>query len=414
MKGDFSIQNIPITHYMLVPGYPANEAERQKEVEKYQILDTLPIENYDSITALMAYVFGSPISLVSILDRERNFLKSHHGVPFNEDPRDRSFCGHTIMQEGEIMIIPDASKDDRFADNPLVTEMGVRFYAGSPLINDKGFKIGALCVFDVEPKEISEYQVQALVNMAQQVMIVMESHFQNHLLQKAQKELVQRNENLKKFANIVSHDLKSPISGITNIANILETNLKDKVDEETNDWLGLIQKSCFSIASYIDGILSFYQSEELLNSNRETVVLEGLFKELKYACTIEKDIHISIDSTLKELRVNRGALMQILMNLVTNAVKYNSSTQRNIVLSIQEIEGKYIFEVKDNGDGINELEAKSIFELFETTSNTDCNGEMGTGIGLSIVKKLLEKLDGSISYVTKPGQGSTFTFSLPV
>lgn len=398
---------------MQVPGYPANEAERQKEVEKYQILDTLPTASYDSITSLMAHTFGSPISLVSILDRERNFLKSHHGVPFNEDPRDRSFCGHTIMQNNDIMVIPDATKDERFADNPLVTEMGVRFYAGSPLINEKGFKIGALCIFDVEPKEITEYQEEALKNMARQVMIVMEGNFQNHLLHKAQDELVQRNENLKKFASIVSHDLKSPISGITNIANILETNLAGKIDEETDEWLGLIQKSCFSLASYIDGILSFYQSDELLNSQKETVKVNPFFEELKFASTIEKDIHVTLNTQLEEIKVNKGAVMQILMNLVTNGIKYNSSKERNIEVAISEKEDMYLFKVSDNGEGISEVDGKSIFELFETSGKSDCNGEMGTGIGLSVVKKLVDKMDGEICFESEVDKGSQFHFTLP-
>jgi GAF domain-containing protein len=178
---------------MKAPAFPDNEAERQKEVDKYQLLDTLPEESYDTITALMAYICEVPISLVSIIDRDRNFLKSHHGIPFNEDPRDRSFCGHAIVADVDIMIVPDTTADERFRDNPLVSEMGVRFYAGAPLINPNGYKLGTLCVFDMKPKDLNQHQVQALMNMSKQVMLIMEERFKNIKLKQVQNELLQRN-----------------------------------------------------------------------------------------------------------------------------------------------------------------------------------------------------------------------------
>lgn len=398
---------------MLKPGYPANEVERQREVDKYQILDTLPTQSYDSITALMAYIYNAPISLVSILDKGRNFLKSHHGVPFSEDPRDRSFCGHTILFDEEIMIVPDASKDERFADNPLVTEMGVKFYAGVPLINDKGFKIGALCVFDVKPKEVDEHQVQALINMAKQVMVNMESHYQNLVLQKTQDQLEERNENLKKFAALVSHDLKSPISNITGVANILEELLMGKVDKETQNWVQLIQKSCFSLAKYIDGILAFYKSDELLNGNVSLVKVSDIAEEIESVFNIEKDVQLHFNSELQRININKGAVMQILLNLITNGIKYNCKDTRVIDINIFDGSFAYQFEVHDNGNGIHPEEREIVFELFETSKNLDRYGSRGTGIGLCTVKKIIENLEGEISFESTVGKGTHFYFSIP-
>ena len=120
---------------MIAPDFPDNEIQRQTAVEKYMLLDTLPEDCYDNITALMAYVCETPISLVTLLDKKRNFLKSHHGIPFNEFPREISFCGHAINSDDMITIVEDARLDKRFVDNPLVTEYQAIFYAGVPLID---------------------------------------------------------------------------------------------------------------------------------------------------------------------------------------------------------------------------------------------------------------------------------------
>ena len=106
--------------------------------------------------------------------------------------------------------------------------------------------------------------------------------------------------------------------------------------------------------------------------------------------------------------------MQILMNLVTNGIKYNSSKMRKIRIRIQEELGQYHFEVQDNGDGINEREKEKVFELFENAGNSDRNGDLGTGIGLSVVKKLIDKMGGEINYSSIVNEGTTFRFNLPM
>jgi signal transduction histidine kinase len=398
---------------MKKPAYPKDEAERQREVEKYQLLDTLPEESYDTITALMAYICDVPISLVSILDRERNFLKSHHGIPFNEDPRDRSFCGHAILSDDEIMIVADASLDERFHDNPLVSEMGVRFYAGAPLINPDGYRLGTLCVFDLKPKVLTEHQVKALVDMSKHVMLLMEKHYININLMKAQGELNQRYKDLQKFAAMVSHDLKSPLARITGLADLLTHSLDGKIDEETTQCIQLIKKSSDSLANYIDGILRFYNSEELLKSGNKETNTKDLFKEIEGVFSAEPDLAIHVKCELDTIQVNSGVLMQILLNLITNGIKYNAKEKRLINVRLaQEREG-YKFEVKDNGDGIESKDIVKVFELFETTNKVDRFGRKGTGIGLATVKKLIQNLRGEIWIESTPSIGTIVHFIIP-
>lgn len=141
---------------------PANEAARLRTLRSYKILDTKPEERFDELTRLAALICGVPISLISLIDTDRQWFKSRFGLDLQETPRAQAFCTHAIMQPG-MFVVPDASKDERFAQNPLVTgDLHVRFYAGAPLAARDGHLLGTLCVIDREPHTLTEAQMEAL------------------------------------------------------------------------------------------------------------------------------------------------------------------------------------------------------------------------------------------------------------
>lgn len=141
---------------------PANDAERLRTLRAYKILDTKPEERFDELTRLAALICGVPISLISLIDTDRQWFKSKFGLNVQETPRAQAFCTHAIMQP-ELFIVPDASKDERFANNPLVTgDLHIRFYAGEPLAARDGHVLGTLCVIDHEPHTLTEAQKEAL------------------------------------------------------------------------------------------------------------------------------------------------------------------------------------------------------------------------------------------------------------
>jgi anti-anti-sigma regulatory factor/PAS domain-containing protein len=141
---------------------PPTETARQAALDAYQILDTSPEEAFDDLTALAAQICGTPIALVSLVDTNRQWFKSRHGLETTETPRDVAFCAHTILQD-DIFIVPDAHHDQRFVDNPLVTnDPHVRFYAGASLTTSDGHALGALCVIDHIPRDLSPAQLDGL------------------------------------------------------------------------------------------------------------------------------------------------------------------------------------------------------------------------------------------------------------
>ena len=398
---------------MIAPEIPKNEKYRQIAVEKYGLLDTLSEENFDNITSIMAYVCDVPISLITLLDKKRNFLKSHYGVPFNESPREISFCGHAINSDDPITVIKDSREDERFIGNPLVTEHKAIFYAGAPLIDGDGFKLGTLCVYDTKPRELTSQQKDALLAMSKQVVNLFEQRYQNLKLRQLRDKLEKRNEDLKKFASVVSHDLKSPLANIISLTELLEDDNKDILNEESLQYLEYLRTSSYSLKDYIDGILNFYKSDDLVQNKKENILIGNLLEELKQITDSEHKATFHISGNTNELFVNKSALMQVLVNLITNGIKYNSKSEIVIDISIEETSDQYEFSVTDNGNGIPQDYLEKIFDLFTVVGVEDRDGNVGTGIGLATVKKIIQNLCGNIAVSSTEKQGSTFVFTIP-
>lgn len=153
---------------------PQNEKRRLEVLWQYDVLDTLPEALFDDLTELAAGICEAPIALISLVDEKRQWFKSKFGTTLNETSRDVSFCAHAIQQP-DLFIIPDAAKDERFANNPLViSDPKIRFYAGAPLTTPDGYALGTLCIIDQVPRELRSEQKQALRILARHVVSQLE------------------------------------------------------------------------------------------------------------------------------------------------------------------------------------------------------------------------------------------------
>ena len=167
----------------------ANESARLAELQALEILDTLPEQSFDDLAHLAALICGTPAALVTLVDQKRQWFKARVGLAENETPRDHAFCAHAILQPEEMLLVPDAKADDRFADNPLVTGgPQIRFYAGSPLVTSAGHALGALCVIDQIPRTLSSGQREALNALARQAGTLLELRRQQILEKQSARE----------------------------------------------------------------------------------------------------------------------------------------------------------------------------------------------------------------------------------
>ena len=150
---------------MKEPPRPAHEDDRLQALRQLLILDTPPEERFDRLTAFAAQEFDMPIVLLSLIDEQRQWFKSRHGLDVCETARGISFCGHAILHD-DTMVVPDAALDERFADNPLVTgDPHIQFYAGAPLKMPGGQNIGTLCLIDRTPRQLDAIDLAILASL---------------------------------------------------------------------------------------------------------------------------------------------------------------------------------------------------------------------------------------------------------
>lgn len=390
---------------------PKNEKERIAALKEYDVLDTSFDYDFDNITSLLAKICDVPIALINLLDSDRNFFKSHFGLEFNQSPRNISFCDHAILNTSEIFIVENAMRDERFMYNPLVKDSENVFYAGVPLINPEGFKLGTLCVFDHKPRTLTEVQRTSIIALAKQTVNLLELRKKNVLLTKYQEALQKRNDNLTKFAQVVSHDLKSPLANITSLTRLLREENIGNLSTDSEMYLNYIEESSSTLKNYIDGILTFYKSDELFDSQKDDVSFLDLFKEIE-EILITDDVIFDYPKAGILRNINKLALTQIFLNLIDNSLKYNIQKQRIVTIDYIDEKDFFKFSITDNGMGIDLGVQDEIFNLFKTIGLKDRNGKEGTGIGLATVKNIVSKLGGNISLDSEVGKGSIFTFTI--
>lgn len=187
---------------MKAPDFPEDEESRIRTLKSLDVLDTEPEERFDRLTRMCKRLFGVPIALVSLVDENRQWFKSCVGLDASETPRDISFCGHAILGD-EVFIISDAAKDERFADNPLVTdEPYIRFYAGCPLKSGNGSKLGTLCIIDRKPRILDAEDLDTLRDLASMVERELEA------VQLATLDDLTRISNRRGFLALAQHTIK--------------------------------------------------------------------------------------------------------------------------------------------------------------------------------------------------------------
>ena len=387
--------------------------DRQEILNEYQIMDTMPEEEYDNVTFLASQILGSPIAFISLIDNTRQWLKSGYGVPQGENPRELTFCNHTITKPEGHMVVENATEDERFKDNPFVVNApNVGFYAGVALVDSENYALGTLCVIDMKPGVMNEKELKTLKTLANHVVSLLELRKKNKQLEDAKKLLVEKNKNLSSFAQVASHDIKSPLNNICLLSESLVNGYGDGLGDDGKEILEYLKKSSNKLKSLVDGILKHSRGEEIVEHEKANLMLNDVLDEVVDIVQFEKPYVLQKPDETIKITINRVAFEQILINLITNAVKYNDKEECILDFSWEETETHLVFSLKDNGPGIPKEKQESIFEIFTTLGQNDSFGYPGNGIGLATVKKLVELQGGEISVSSILGQETTFTFSL--
>ena len=397
---------------MIPANIPSNEAKRLDNLNSYNILDTLPEEEFDAITKIASGICDTPIALVTMIDENRQWFKSKHGLETSETPRDIAFCSHSILQPDELFIINDATKDKRFFDNPLTTEdLNVVFYAGAPLNSEEGYSLGTLCVIDSKPKELNQSQKDSLLLLSKQVVRLFELRKKNKELLESNEQIKKLNEQLNSFAYRLTHDLKSPINGVSFLLDVLH---EDHIDlfknTKAEEHIDLISNRIVYMNNLIIDILN-YSKVTKENMIFEDFNLKNLLVSIVINIDFEDKIILNSEHLNLELNSSKIGILQVFQNLISNSRKFCDEEKVIIDIRFKEDADNYYFTYVDNGPGIDEQYWNKVFKIFETLSDTDNNN---TGIGLTTIKSILERLGGKIQLKNRDDhkKGVCFYFSL--
>lgn len=390
---------------------PANEVERQEKLDEYNILDTLPESEFDSLVELAALITGSPVSLMNLLDRNRQWTKAAFGEETGETDRSDTVCQYTIMGN-ENFEIEDLSKDQNFKNMPYVEgDPNYRSYSGYPLRTPDGFNIGALCVLDYKPKKLSKVQKKALQTIADEIIARLE-------LRKKQRELEKLNREKDHFLSAVNHDIKSPLNGIISTANYLLNNW-DGDQDELKEFLSMIELSGRKLIHYTGELISNSlrqgESKLLLDDVELEPLIEDLIHIYKPVAEAKKiDLTTNINAS-KPFRLDNEKFKLILSNLISNSLKFsNAGDSVSVSVEIVEEQEKTLScEISDTGLGIPKEFIPTLFEKNKKHQRQGTNGEISTGMGLPIVKQFVDLHNGNIKVESKENEGTTFYIVLP-
>lgn len=178
---------------------PPNEDARLSALRATKLLDSLPEQMFDDVVKVASSVCGAPIALVSLVDSDRQWFKAAHGLDATETPRSQAFCAHAILEPQQTMMVPDATQDARFQDNPLVTDgPHIRMYAGTPIVTHSGHAVGTVCVIDSTPRQLSPDQIDCLEALSRMVSNLIEYRRLNrNTIDSVQLQLLAKSDRLR-------------------------------------------------------------------------------------------------------------------------------------------------------------------------------------------------------------------------
>lgn len=298
--------------------YPVlqNEDDRLTALRSYHILDTAEEKDFDDLTTLASVICQTPIALVSLVDKDRQWFKSHKGLDGRETPRDYSFCAHGIATPNHIFIVPDATIDLRFKDNPLVTgDPKIVFYAGMPLVNEEGFALGSLCVIDREKRELSQEQINALTVLAKQVTNKLELKRKNKELTAANSAFALANERLQRS----NHELSATQ---LKLKQAIETGRMDtwSIDLLTQEvTMSDFVKEMFGFP--IDGIVPMEDILEAVDPDYHELILDALKNAIENQASSDTEYPITNRITKEQLWVK--ATGKVFFNDAAVPVEYS-------------------------------------------------------------------------------------------
>jgi signal transduction histidine kinase len=392
---------------MLATLVPVNENERLKALYESELLDTDYEEDFNDIVQLASQICNMPISLITLIDENREWYKARFGLNHMPQTGELSFCSHAILHE-DFFEIADARADERFISHPLVTsEPFIRYYGGIPLTTAQGHTIGTLCVIDLVPGKLTEEDIYALRVLAKQTMKLINIRILN---KKLQHSVTLQNRTLA----VIAHDIKNPIAAIQSAYELKQSN--ELSAEDKNGIEEMIPLQLASTLSLLDNMLEWGKMQMSNTPFAPTAgnlyaVGNKCFETLQLSATEKGNELVNAIPDYLSAPYADDSLEFMLRNLLVNACKFTT----NGVITVAATREKRVLKitVTDNGIGMTteQLEAIQKNRCGENTKGT--NNETGSGLGLLLIYEFLNGVRGDLIIESERHKGTLCTIILP-
>lgn len=385
----------------------AEDAARVAALQTYDVLEGGPRRELVALVDVAARLAGVPMAAITLITADEQRQVATVGCAAVRCSREDSLSA-TVVETGHAILLEDASRDDRFRDNPFTTGVlgDVRFYAAHPLITPDDVIIGTLCIFDVVPRAVHPELESGLAILAERIVDLLQLELVTRRLAVADTRPATSDERLGVFAGQISHDLKNPLSAITMSLEMARDEVADG-DEIIASLLERASRGADRMNAMIGDLLAFARggaAPEIGDVDLDEVMADVL-----------EDLHDALDGatvTAGRLPVVHGDPVQLralLQNLVANALKFvRPGVAPQISVSARPCEGGCRVEVADNGPGVPPDDRERVFEPFNRIDKT----VPGTGIGLSTCKRIVEVHGGRIGLDASPAGGALVWFEL--
>ena len=394
---------------------PANESERLAALRRYGLLDTPAEAAFEDLTQLAGFICGTPISVISLIDADRQWFKSRIGLEVQETHRDLAFCAHAILQDG-VFVVPDASKDRRFVTNPLVTgDPNIKFYAGSPIVTSDGMPLGTICVIDRVPRELTEGQRSALEALSRQAMAQIELRKRYSEIEDAYEKLEALDHMKSQFVSMVSHELRTPLTAIRGGLQLALEGIDASAYEDEHALLRAALHSSERLIRLTNDILDMSKFEAgRMQLNPIPTPFAPLVDVAVSAVGHMPGPRVPVDRDLPDdlptVTVDPDRIVQVLVNLLSNAKKF-APAGTSVRISARADRGGILCTVSDRGPGMTSEEREHLFQPFVQLAGGAKAG--GTGLGLVISRHIMQQHGGTITVASTPGRGSEFSIWIP-
>lgn len=400
---------------MLKPSNHPLESQRLASLRSYHVLDSLPEAVFDDITKIAAHICDVPIATISLIDEKRQWFKSNLGLGKSETTREVSFCGHTILGDG-LMEVPDTHKDQRFIDNPLVTEgPKIRFYAGAQLTDENGLPLGTLCVIDSKPRVLSSEQRSALSALARLVVNQLEIRKTNlglqNLLVRFTEDDPAKKERLAAIGQLssgVAHEINNPLTIIMGMLQVLE--LKVGRHEEVDREVSALKKAAGRVAQVVSGLKDFAQQRTL--SAKRSLSSHELLQKLQLRFSpLAQSLGVNVLWPLEDatrVSADEAQIFLAIEHVIKNAIEAAAqSAERAVKIDCYREQDAWVLRCTDSGAGIASQNIQRLFEPFFTTKPTGS----GQGLGLSVARGIVMAHGGRVELVQQ--NPTVFEIRLP-